>query len=346
MSKTKILITGGAGYIGSHAVIEFLNLGFEIISVDNLSNSSVKTYDRINQITGKLIRHYQMDICNLDLLTKVFEENPDIEGVIHFAALKSVPESVQQPLLYFRNNVNALLNVLECMKNFQTKYLIFSSSCSVYGNVKQLPVNEETPVEKPESPYAYTKVIGEQVIQDFLRINPWVKASSLRYFNPVGAHSSGLNGELPSNRPNNLVPVITRTAIGKMPEMSVFGNDYNTRDGSCIRDYIHVSDIADAHVKAYNFLADRRQPDQYSLFNLGSGKGVTVLEAISSFEKIANLRLKYKIVPRREGDVEAIYSDCSKAKRLLNWIPKNDIDSMMKTAWDWEKNLATEKIIS
>ncbi len=340
MPKTQILLTGGAGYIGSHTIIELLHNGYEVISVDNYNNSSPKTYERICQITGDSIKHYDIDLCDLGLTKKVFDENAEIRGVIHFAALKSVPESVEKPVLYYRNNINSLLNILDCIRNYNIPNFIFSSSCSVYGNAGQLPVNEDTPIGIIESPYAYTKLLGERIIQDCAKVHSTIKALSLRYFNPVGAHSSGLNGELPTNRPNNLVPVITQTAIGKIKEMSVFGNDYKTRDGSCIRDYIHVSDIADAHVKALKYLLAEKQDSNYSLFNLGSGKGVSVLEAIQAFEKIAKLKLNYKIVPRRAGDVEAIYSDSTKAHKLLHWKPQHDIYSMMETAWEWEQHLA------
>lgn len=335
-----ILVTGGAGYIGSHTIIELINNGFEIISADNYINSSSETYERIKKITGKNIQHYAIDLCDAELTKKLFSENPKIKGVIHFAALKSVPESVEKPLLYYRNNFGSLINILECLKQFTIPHFIFSSSCSVYGNVKQLPVNEGTPTGDVECPYAYTKLAGERIIQDFSLITPEINSVSLRYFNPVGAHVSGLNGELPLHKPNNLVPVITQTAIGKINQMSVFGNDYKTRDGTCIRDYIHVSDIANAHVKALTYLIEKKQKTNYSLFNLGSGNGVTVLEAIKAFEKISGQKLNFKIAARRSGDVEAIYSDSSNALKLLDWKPKHNIESMMETAWKWEQNLS------
>jgi len=338
-----ILVTGGAGYIGSHTIIELISAGFEIISVDNYINSAPQTYKRIEAISGIKIKFFEIDLCNSELTKKLFIENPSITGIIHFAALKSVPESVEKPLLYYQNNINSLVNILECAKEFNIQHFIFSSSCSVYGNVQQLPVNEDTPTSFIESPYGYTKIAGERIIQDFTNSFSNIKAVALRYFNPVGAHQSGLNGELPTNRPNNLVPVITRTAIGKMKEMCVFGNDYDTRDGTCIRDYIHVCDIADAHVKALEYIENKKNVPNYSLFNLGSGTGVTVLEAIRSFEKIAGQKLNFKIALRRTGDVAAIYSDSSKALKLLNWKPKHTIESMMETAWKWEKNILNEK---
>lgn len=339
--ENTILVTGGAGYIGSHTIIELIAAGYNVISVDNYNNSSPQTYERIKKITGVDVKHYKADLCDLVPTKKIFTENPVISGIIHFAALKSVPESVEHPLLYFRNNINSLLNVLDCMKEFNIRNLIFSSSCSVYGNADQLPVNENTPIGMIESPYGYTKIVGERIIQDFVKINSNLKAISLRYFNPVGAHTSGLIGELPANRPNNLVPIITQTAIGKMKMMNVFGGDYKTRDGTCIRDYVHVSDIADAHVKALKFVSEKDQDSKYSLFNLGTGNGVTVLEAISAFEKVSKQKLNYQISPRRTGDVAAIYSDGSKALKLLGWKPKHNIDSMMETAWKWEQNLGS-----
>lgn len=337
--ETKILVTGGAGYIGSHTIIELISEGYTVISADNYSNSTETTYERIKKITGVDIKYYNVDLCDPVLTKKIFAENPSIKGIIHFAALKSVPESVEQPLLYYRNNINSLLNILECMKEFNTRDLIFSSSCSVYGNSDKLPVNENTPIGVIESPYGYTKIVGERIIQDFLKINSKVKAISLRYFNPVGAHTTGLIGELPANRPNNLVPIITQTAIGRIKEMSVYGDDYKTRDGTCVRDYVHVCDIADAHVKALKFLNEEIQDTNYSLFNLGTGNGTTVLEAIKAFEKISKQKLNYRIASRRPGDVAAIFSDSSKAQKMLKWKPKHSIESMMETAWMWEQNL-------
>ena len=337
-----ILVTGGAGYIGSHTIVELIQSGYQVVSADNYSNSSKKTYERIKKITGTDIKHYQAELCDLSATKKIFLENPGINGIIHFAALKSVPESVQNPLFYYKNNINSLINLLDCAKEFKIANFIFSSSCSVFGNVNTLPVTEETTLGYIESPYGYTKIVGERILQDFVIVSPQTKAISLRYFNPVGAHVSGLIGELPANRPNNLVPIITQNAIGKIKEMNVFGSDYPTRDGSCIRDYVHVSDIADAHVKALNFLLAGKQSAAYSLFNLGSGNGVTVFEAIHAFEKVTGQKLKYTVSPRRTGDVAAIYSDSSKALQLLGWKPQHNIESMMNTAWKWELNLSKE----
>lgn len=340
----KILITGGAGYIGSHTIIEILEkTNWEVISIDNYSSSSEKTYQRIEQITGKKINYYNIDLTDLSLTDKVFEENTAIVGIIHFAAFKSVPESVENPLLYYHNNLNSLINILKCQKKYGIPNLIFSSSCSVYGNLDELPVTENTPLNKPESPYAYTKQIGEKIVDDFIKINPTLKAISLRYFNPVGAHKSGLNGEVPIARPNNLVPYITQTAIGKLEQLTVFGGDYSTPDGTCIRDYVHVCDISSAHVQALQKLVEDKNFEHHSIINLGTGVGISVLEAINAFEKISNQNLNYKIGPRRAGDVAAIYANNTKAKDLLSWAPKYNIDEMMLSAWLWEQNLNKEK---
>lgn len=336
----KILITGGAGYIGSHTIVEILeNTNWEVISIDNYSSSSEKTYQRIDKITGKKVTYYNIDLTDLSLTEKVFEENTDIAGIIHFAAFKSVPESVENPLMYYHNNLNSLINILKCQAKYNIPNLIFSSSCSVYGNLTELPVTETTPLNKPESPYAYTKQIGEKMVDDFIKTNANLKAISLRYFNPVGAHKSGLNGEVPIARPNNLVPYITQTAIGKLEQLTVFGGDYATNDGTCIRDYVHVCDIASAHVKALQKLVEDKNFEQHSIINLGTGVGVSVLEAIKAFEKVSNQKLNYKIGPRRAGDVEAIYANNTKAKELINWTPKFNIDEMMLSAWLWEQNL-------
>ena len=335
----KILITGGAGYIGSHTILEVLeNTAWNVISADNFLRSTPETFERIKKIAHKQIRNYDVDLCDPDKTKKIFSENPDIQGVIHFAALKSVPESVAHPALYFHNNNESLKNILSCIREFGVKNFIFSSSCSVYGNIAVLPVNEDTPVQKAESPYGQTKIDGEKMIRQFSKDNPDVKSIALRYFNPVGAHRSGHIGEAPIGKPANIVPAITQTAIGKIDQFSVFGNDYKTRDGSCVRDYIHVSDIASAHVLALQSLFDGRIKNNFEIINLGTGNGVTVLEAIKSFEKVSGKKLNYKISPRREGDVEAIYSDSSKARKILGWIPKYSIEEMMSSAWRWEVN--------
>jgi len=331
----KILVTGGAGYIGSHTLIELIeNTGCEVISADNYSNSAAKTYERVKEITGKVVKHYDIDLCDGNAVGKMMQENKDIDGVIHFAAFKSVPESIEQPLLYYHNNIVSLINILA----YRIPNFIFSSSCSVYGNIEKLPVNESTPLNAI-SPYGYTKQVGERLIQDFTRSNTRIKAVALRYFNPVGAHVSGNIGEVPLQRPANLVPIITQTAIGKLKETTVFGNDYNTRDGSCIRDYVHVSDIARAHVDAITYLNENNDAPPYSVFNLGTGSGVSVLELINTFEKVSGHKLNYRIGGRREGDVASIYSDISLAKKILGWTPKYSLEDMMLSAWKWELNM-------
>ncbi|MDG1477729.1 MAG: UDP-glucose 4-epimerase GalE [Vicingaceae bacterium] len=334
----KILITGGAGYIGSHTIIEIIqNTEWEIISLDNYANSSGDSYTRVENITGKKVKHYNVDLKDLGATEKVFEENPGINGIIHFAAFKAVGESVEQPLMYYDNNINTLNNILRCQAKYNVPNIIFSSSCSVYGNVDELPVTENNKLSKPESPYAYTKQIGEVMVDDFLKANKNLKAISLRYFNPVGAHITGFNGELSSTKPNNLVPFITQTAIGKLEKLTVFGSDYETRDGTCVRDYIHVSDIANAHVLALDCLIKEKLDLSHDIINLGTGVGVTVLEAIKAFEKVSGKSLNYSIGDRRDGDVAAIYANNEKAHKILGWIPQYNLEDMMLSAWKWEQ---------
>ena len=333
----KVLVTGGCGYIGSHTIIDLLENGFEVISIDNLQNSTEEVLDGIYAITGKRVRNYAVDLCDRDATQQIFSAHPDFVGIIHFAALKSVGESVEQPFRYFHNNLNSLLNVLQCAQDFEVPHFIFSSSCSVYGNSSALPVVEDTPWEEAQSPYARTKQMGEQIIRDFSVVASSMRFILLRYFNPAGAHPSALIGEAPSNVANNLVPVITETAIGKRPEMMVFGDDYPTRDGSCVRDYIHVMDLANAHTKALQYLIDTQPDTPCEVFNLGIGEGVTVLEAVHAFERVTGQKLSYRIGDRRPGDVVAVYADYSKAARLLGWQPRYQIDDIMRTAWDWEK---------
>jgi len=336
-TKKDILVTGGAGYIGSHTIIELLETtDFNVISADNLSNASAKTFERIEQITGKKVKNYEIDLCDKKSVEHLFENEKNIAGVIHFAALKSVPDSVSHPYQYYHNNISSLLNVLEgCVKNNVPDF-IFSSSCSVYGNITELPVKESTPFSKAESPYAYTKQAGEQIIKDYSVAFPQLKTIALRYFNPVGAHISGLIGESPLNKPNNLVPIITNTAIGKIKQMTVYGSDYPTRDGTCIRDYVHVTDIANAHIKALLLLIGQKNESSFSIFNLGTGQGVSVLEAIHSFEKVSGQKLDYVIGEKRPGDIGAIYSDNSFSEKTLGWKPHYSLDQMMETAWKWE----------
>lgn len=342
-----IIVTGGAGYIGSHTIIELLeNTTLNVVSIDNFSNSDEETFERIKKITGKTVKNYKVDLCDLSATEIIFKTEKNIKGIIHFAAHKSVPESVINPHKYYHNNINSLLNVLECCKKYKVPNFIFSSSCSVYGNIDKLPVKETTPIGKAESPYAYTKQVGEEILKDYTLAHPELHVIALRYFNPVGAHISGLIGELPINKPSNLVPVITQTAIGKMKEMTVFGKDYDTRDGSCVRDYVHVTDIALAHVKAFNQLNTTASETNFTIYNLGTGNGVSVLEAIHSFEKVSGIKLNYHIGEKRPGDIGAIYSDTTSSEKKLGWKTKFSLDEMMESAWKWEQNLAKQKGIS
>ncbi len=334
-----ILVTGGCGYIGSHTVIELLQAGrFDVVSIDNFLNSSEAALDRIEAIAGKRIVNYAVDLCDHEATRAVFRQHPDIRGVIHFAALKSVPDSVADPLLYYHNNLESLVNMLRCCEEFRIGSFIFSSSCSIYGNIDRLPVSEDSPANAI-SPYGKTKEIGERIISDFANISKHVNSIALRYFNPVGAHPSGLNGEDPGNPPTALVPVITQTASGLRPKMTVYGGDLDTRDGSCIRDYLHVIDIAQAHIKALDYHFSGKNESNYEAINLGSGKGVSVLEAITAFERIAGMKLNYEIGPARAGDVVAIYSDTTKAREVLGWETQLGIDEMIASAWKWQQNL-------
>ncbi len=344
--QQSIIVTGGAGYIGSHTIIELLEqTDYNVISIDNYSNSTDKTYERIAAITNKKDRlsFQNIDICNKSALLKAFENINNIAGIIHFAAFKSVPESVAQPLLYYHNNLESLVNILYLCEEKNISNFIFSSSCSVYGNIDKLPVTENSPLPKAESPYAHTKQIGEEMVESFTNLQNGFKSVLLRYFNPAGAHKSALIGELPLGAPSSLVPVITRTAARIIQQMHVHGSDYKTRDGSCIRDYIHVTDIADAHIKALNYVINNNNKSNLSLFNLGTGNGVTVFEAINSFEKVSGIKLNYSVGPRRSGDVESIYANNDLAKKELGWIPKMSIDDMMLSAWKWQQHLSTLK---
>ncbi len=336
----KILVTGGCGYIGSHTLVDLVQSGFEVISIDNCSNSSPATIQSVSKILGKEVVNHQIDLCDYDATRKVFEAN-EIEGIIHFAAFKSVPESVEQPLKYYHNNIVSLTNLLRLTEEFNVKHFVFSSSCSVYGNAADLPVTEETPFQKAESPYAHTKQIGEEIINAVAK-NASVNFILLRYFNPVGAHESALIGENPTAVVSAVVPRITGFAAGKFPSFSVFGTDYPTRDGTCIRDYIHVMDIANAHTKALQFCLNGKNKTKCEVFNLGTGNGVSVLEAIQSFEKVSGTKLNYQTAPRRDGDVIAIYANNDKAKAELGWNPERTLDDMMRTAWAWEQQLSSK----
>jgi UDP-glucose 4-epimerase len=338
----KILVTGGCGFIGSHTLVDLVENGYEVISVDDNSRSTSAILKGVEKITGNPIKNYKVDLCNFDDTFAIFEENRDIKGIIHFAAFKAVGESVEKPLMYFENNLTSLINLLKCVQEFKTPWFVFSSSCTVYGEPDTPVVTEESPIKPAASPYGATKQMGEQILTEFQNANE-TKIILLRYFNPVGAHPTTLIGELPIGRPQNLVPAITQTAIGKLPKMTVFGNDYPTRDGSNVRDYIHVSDIAHAHTLAIKYLEEGRNTKNIEVFNLGTGNGVTVLEAIKSFEKVSGVKLNYEIGPRRPGDIAAIHANNDKAKRLLGWNPKYSLDEMMSTAWKWEQRLKTDE---
>jgi UDP-glucose 4-epimerase len=338
----KILVTGGCGYIGSHTIVDLVENGFDVISVDNNSRSSARMLEGVEKITGKKVKNYKVDLCNFDDTFAIFQENEDIEAIIHFAAFKSVGESVEQPLLYFENNLLSLINLLKCVQEFHVPYFVFSSSCTVYGNPDVIPVTELTPPKPAESPYGYTKQMGEQIINEFSKANP-SQCVLLRYFNPVGAHPTAHIGELPIGNPANLVPVITQTAIGKLSQVTVFGDDYPTRDGSCIRDFIHVCDIAHAHTLAVQFLMEGKTNKRCEVFNLGTGNGVTVLEAIRAFEKVTGEKLNYVIGPRRPGDVIAIYANNDYARSQLNWETKYSLEDMLSTAWKWEQRLKVDE---
>ena len=336
--KNQILITGGTGYIGSHTAVELINEGYDVLIVDNLYNSSAEVIDGIEKITGIRPELEVFDLCDFELTGKFFSKH-NISAVIHFAAYKAVGESVRKPLDYYRNNLVSLINILDSMKSRGVENFVFSSSCTVYGQPEKLPVTEQSPILPAASPYGNTKQIGEEIIRDTTLSSGTINAIALRYFNPIGAHPSGLIGELPSGIPENLIPYITQTAIGLREELKVFGNDYNTPDGSCIRDYLHVSDLAKAHVVAVKRLLGKKNKEVYEVFNLGTGKGVSVLEAIHSFEKVTGIKVKYRITDRRKGDIEQIWADPSHANRELNWKTDYSLDECMKTAWNWQNQL-------
>jgi UDP-glucose 4-epimerase len=334
---SKILVTGGTGFIGSHTVVELHNAGYEVVIVDDLSNSNPKILDQIEAIIGIKPAFVELDLCDETKVKEFVAKNTDIDGVIHFAAFKAVGESVQQPLKYYRNNFYSLINLINGF-NSSIK-LVFSSSCTVYGQPDVLPVTEEAPTKKAESPYGNTKQIAEEILQETCAVTPSLKVTSLRYFNPVGAHHTALIGELPIGVPQNLVPFITQSAIGKRGPITVYGNDYDTPDGSAIRDYIHVVDLAKAHVAAIKRLESDAADSNYEVFNLGTGKGSSVLQVIDAFEKSTGQKLQYTIGARREGDIEKVWGDVTKSARDLNWKAELDIDVMMSSAWNWEKYL-------
>ncbi len=341
--KTKILVTGGAGYIGSHTVVELAAAGYTPVILDNFVNSDRRVLDRLTRIIGRPVQTWEGDCCDPTFVDQVFHDEGTIAGVIHFAALKAVGESMDRPVLYYRNNLDALLTVLEAMEVAGVTDLVFSSSACVYGETADLPVTEETPVQPPMSPYGATKKIGERIIQEAAagQGQGMLRAVSLRYFNPIGAHPSALIGELPIGVPNNLVPYITQVAAGLLPELTVYGRDYATPDGTAIRDYIHVTDLAEAHVAALRFLETTGQPDEplYDVFNLGTGRGNSVLEVIQTFEEVNHLKIRWRVGNRRPGDIEALYANADKAGRVLGWRATRSLADGLASAWAWQKQL-------
>lgn len=334
--RKKILVTGGTGYIGSHTTVELINSGFDVLIIDNLYNSEKEVIDGIEKITGTKPSLEILDVCDSTKLDDFFRRNTGIDAIIHFAAYKAVGESVRKPLDYYKNNLVSLINLMDSMKKYRIPDLVFSSSCTVYGQPEILPVTEDSPLQPATSPYGNTKQIGEEMIRDTVFSDSYLKAIALRYFNPIGAHPSCIIGELPRGVPENLVPYITQTASGLREELKVFGNDYDTPDGYCIRDYLHVVDLAKAHVVAVKRLIEKKNKSGYEVFNLGTGTGVSVLEAIKSFERVSGIKLKYKVVERRPGDIEKIWADPGYANRELGWKTISTLDDAMKTAWDWE----------
>ena len=335
----KIMVTGGTGYIGSHTVVELQGSGYEVIIVDNLSNSNIEVLDRIAKITGDKPGFENFDLADRQLTHDFFNRNKGIEAIIHFAAFKAVGESVEKPLLYYRNNLVSLMNLLECQEKYDVQNIVFSSSCTVYGQPDKLPVTEKTPRKDAESPYGNTKRISEDILKEFISIKANIKGIALRYFNPIGAHQFALIGELPLGVPQNLVPFITQTAAGLRKELSVFGDDYNTSDGSAVRDYINVVDLAQAHVIAIERLLKGKNKSKYEVFNLGTGTGLTVLQVVNGFEKATGVKLNFKIVDRRAGDVEKIWADTSLANEELGWRAKKGLEETLLSAWNWEKNV-------
>ncbi|MDQ3393735.1 MAG: UDP-glucose 4-epimerase GalE [Bacteroidota bacterium] len=337
--RFQILITGAAGYIGSHTVVELFKAGFEPILIDNFINSEPKVIENLKQITGKEISFYEGDCNDKEFLNIIFKRHKNIKGVIHFAAHKSVGESVTEPIKYYENNIGSLLVLLKEMKENKVSNIVFSSSCTVYGQPDQLPVTEKTPQKTAESPYGKTKQMCEAILEDVVNSKAKIKAIALRYFNPVGAHPSALIGELPRGVPNNLVPYVTQTAAGIREKLTIFGNDYNTSDGTCLRDFIHVVDLAKAHVKAFDYLEKQQEESFYDIFNVGTGGGNTVLEVVKTFEKISGKKLNYSIGDRREGDIEKIYANVDKAQTLLGWKAEHSFEEALTDSWRWQETL-------
>jgi UDP-glucose 4-epimerase len=342
IEKRRILVTGGAGYIGSHTVIELFNSGYSPIIIDNFSNSMKSAVKGIEEIIGEELPLYEGDCNDINFMRQLFAKEGKIEGVIHFAAYKAVGESVQEPLKYYYNNINSLIVLLQIMQEFKCHNLVFSSSCTVYGQPDKLPVTEETPKKTAESPYGKTKQFCEDILEDFYKSGGSIKSIALRYFNPVGAHPSAKIGELPLGIPNNLIPFVTQTAAGIRSQLTVFGNDYNTPDGTCVRDYIHVVDLAKAHVKSLEYLNKVESLNFYDIFNIGTGNGNTVLEVVKAFEKVSGFKLNYKIGDRRPGDVEKVYANVAKAEKLLNWKAELSLEDSIRDSWKWQQSLNTQ----
>ena len=338
MNSKSVLVAGGAGYIGSHTVVELINAGYEVVVVDNLSNSDISSLEGINKITGVKPTFYNVDCCDKGALSEVFKRH-DFNSVIHFAAFKAVGESVEQPAKYYRNNLLSFMNVLELMVEYGRRNVVFSSSATVYGDADELPVTEDTPRKPATSPYGNTKQMSEDILRDSVRANSSLRGIALRYFNPIGAHPSALIGELPRGVPNNLVPYITQTAAGIRECLSIFGQDYPTPDGSCLRDYIDIVDLAKAHVAAIDRMVEERGKESYEVFNIGTGRPVSVFELVYVFEEANNLKLNYKVAPRRAGDVPAVWADTTRANEVLGWRAERALVDTLKAAWQWERNV-------
>ena len=343
--KQTILVTGGTGFIGSHTTVELINAGYKVVIVDNLSNSKADVVDGIEKITGVRPAFEEIDCCDLDGMDKVFAKYPDIEGIIHFAASKAVGESVEKPLLYYRNNFVSLINLLELMPKHNVKGIIFSSSCTVYGqpDPENLPVTEDAPIKPAESPYGNTTQVNEEIIRDYINSGADIKAILLRYFNPIGSHPTAIIGEMPNGVPMNLIPYVTQTAMGIREQLKVFGNDYDTPDGTCIRDYIYVVDLAKAHVKAMARVLDT-DSDKLEVFNIGTGKGVSTKEIVDAFEKSTGVKLNWAFAPRRAGDIEKVWANPDKANNVLGWKAETSLEDTLKSAWNWQKKLREEGI--
>jgi len=344
--KETVLVTGGTGFIGSHTTVELQQAGYKVVIVDNLSNSRAEVVDGIEKISGIRPAFEKVDCLDKEGMDNVFRKYPEISGVIHFAASKAVGESVEKPLLYYRNNLVSLINLLELMPKHHVKGIIFSSSCTVYGqpDPENLPVTEDAPIKKAESPYGNTKQVNEEIIQDTIKSGSPIKAILLRYFNPIGSHPTSIIGEMPNGVPMNLIPYVTQTAMGIREQLSVFGDDYDTPDGSCIRDYIYVCDLAKAHVKAMERILEDKSEDKVEVFNIGTGHGVSTLELVRSFEKATGVKLNYQVVGRRAGDIEKVWADPKKANEVLGWTAETNLEETLKSAWDWQKKLRADGI--